>query len=125
MTGTLLLSTACSESKEVSSAKRYLSLTDDLVKNEALMIYKDDFAHEPLTQEFIEAYPSADVECHDLILEGQAAKTFEKIRGYASYSKVCEFYVKGEHLANIEFMYEGPGGTFLGIVESQLMFEQT
>jgi hypothetical protein len=110
------------ESEEMLRAKHQLRWIHDLQEGDANFIYKPEMAREPFVQQFNDDYASADTKCYEKTLDGEAAEIFKSVMGKEYYSEICELYIEGNHLANIEFLYSEKGGEFLGLSNSELMF---
>ena len=111
------------ETDELSNAKYFLVLIEEMKEADADGIYADAMAHEPFTQSFTDSFPSSRTECNERVLDEKFAKDFERVTGSPYYSQMCAFHVEDVHLATMEFLYTERGGEFLGLVDLQLMFE--
>ncbi|PZO12060.1 MAG: hypothetical protein DCF25_18270 [Leptolyngbya foveolarum] len=111
------------DSEELLKAKHEVRWIHSLVENGAMMVSQDNMARVPFVERFKAAFPTAEVTCDENTLEGKAAEVYENTFGDLYYSEICKFYVDDSYLENIEFMYEEKGGGFLGMSNSELMFE--
>lgn len=115
--------TDAAESEEILKAKHEMRWIHSLVENGAVMVSEDNMAKAPFVERFKAALPTAEVTCTENTLKGEAAEVYKNTFGDLHYSEICKFYVDNSYLADIEFMYEEKGGGFLGMSNSELMFE--
>jgi hypothetical protein len=117
------------DSEKIMVAKSALRALHETIQDDAPLIYNSDMNRVAFVERFIKEFPLAEVKCRDNSPKGKAGEIYEDIVGSESslkfYLELCEFHVENQHLINIEFAYSHQkGGEFIGMSNSELMFEQ-